>query len=175
MLQVSAAPPLGQTGGPQLRDIHLPPAPAWWPPAYGWWLSAVLIMSLLIAAAWAWRYAMRRYRDRRTVLREVEDSRLRHARDADDANLAAALHQLLRRVARTHDPAAGRQQGDAWSATLQRVPVDAETLQHLLGLEQAMYRADPSFDSARAVSAVRTWLQLALQPRKWKRAVNTHA
>ncbi|MBP6325901.1 MAG: DUF4381 domain-containing protein, partial [Dokdonella sp.] len=23
--------------GPQLRDIHLPPDPSWWPPAPGWW------------------------------------------------------------------------------------------------------------------------------------------
>ena len=33
----------------QLRDIHVPEAPGWWPPAPGWWLLA-----LLVAAACAW-------------------------------------------------------------------------------------------------------------------------
>ena len=35
---VPAPPP-----GPQLRDIHLPPAPSWWPPAPGWWVLAALL------------------------------------------------------------------------------------------------------------------------------------
>ena len=31
----------------QLRDIHLPQAPPWWPPAPGWWVSAALALCLL--------------------------------------------------------------------------------------------------------------------------------
>ncbi len=33
----------------QLRDIHLPAEPGWWPPAVGWWLLAALL-----AAAFVW-------------------------------------------------------------------------------------------------------------------------
>ena len=36
---MSAAP-----AGPDLRDIHLPPAPSWWPPAPGWWLLAFVLL-----------------------------------------------------------------------------------------------------------------------------------
>ena len=35
----------------QLRDIHAPPAVAWWPPAPGWWVwvgVALLIVVLLV-------------------------------------------------------------------------------------------------------------------------------
>src|SRR5690606_27121013 len=43
-----AQPPLAgghmnPAAAPDLRDIHLPPAPAWWPPAPGWWLLAILV------------------------------------------------------------------------------------------------------------------------------------
>lgn len=50
--------PSGQTAL-QLRDIHLPAEPGWWPPAPGWWIVAVLALALLV---WASRIALRRYR-----------------------------------------------------------------------------------------------------------------
>jgi len=78
------------------------------------------------------------------------------------------MHQLLRRVARRHDPLATQQRGEAWRQTLARVPVDSATLDHLLVLDQAIYRPQLSFDYAAASAAVRQWLQLALQPRAWK-------
>ncbi len=43
----------------QLRDIHLPAEPGWWPPAPGWWVVAVLVLILL---AWTARIALRHYR-----------------------------------------------------------------------------------------------------------------
>lgn len=161
--------------GPVLRDIHLPPAPAWWPPAPGWWLLAVLVLGLLCVAVWQWRRWRRGVRERQRVLAEVVELRMRHHRDGDDTTLAAGLHQLLRRVARTHDPAAVRQQGDAWRATLARVPVDAGTLQQLLLLEQAVYRTDAPFDLPRTFTAVETWLRLALRAGKWKSGEGAHA
>ena len=33
----------------QLKPLHLPPDPSWWPPAIGWW---VLLLVLVILAAW---------------------------------------------------------------------------------------------------------------------------
>ena len=51
----------------QLRDIHLPQAPLWWPPAPGWWVLAALALCLL---AWGmirlWR-RWRRFRPARTA------------------------------------------------------------------------------------------------------------
>ena len=41
----------------QLRDIHLPADPGWWPPAPGWWLLAAVLVALL---AWAVVFGWRR-------------------------------------------------------------------------------------------------------------------
>ena len=38
--------------GPDLRDIHLPPAPSWWPPAPGWWLLALVLLIAIALGAW---------------------------------------------------------------------------------------------------------------------------
>ncbi|MDE2306685.1 MAG: DUF4381 domain-containing protein [Xanthomonadaceae bacterium] len=154
--------------GPVLRDIHLPPDPSWWPPAPGWWVLGALSLLALLAVAWLWRRHRRTQRQRRHVLAELDRLLRQHRCDDDQAALASGLHQLLRRVARRHDATAAQQRGEAWRRTLARVPVDAATLQRLLALDQAIYRAPATFDHAAASSAVRQWLRLALQPRKWK-------
>lgn len=78
----------------QLAPAHAPPPPGWWPPAPGWWGAALLLLLLTAALAYAWR---RRPppRPRRLALREL----LRLESVADDAELARALQDLLRRYA----------------------------------------------------------------------------
>lgn len=91
-----------------------------------------------------------------------------HQHGGDNAALAGALNAMLRRVARQHEPGAIRQRGDAWRQTLARVPVDATTLQHLLALDQHIYRPGSDFDATAVIDAVRQWLRVALKPNKWK-------
>ena len=124
----------------ELRDIHLPPEPSWWPPAPGWWLLALLVLLAIVFAA---RWALRRWRARRRrqalqaefeqVLRQIDP----HAR-------LAALSALLRRAARTRDPAAASLTGEAWLAFLdQSAPGDAPFTRgpgHLL--VDGLYRRD---------------------------------
>jgi hypothetical protein len=155
--------------GPTLRDIHLPPAPPWWPPAPGWWLLAALGLLLVAGGVLLWRRAQRRRRYRARILAEVDALAARHEGDAQA--LAAGLHQLLRRVARSHDPAAARLRGEAWRDALARVPVGADTLQRLLALEPAMYRPRP-YDIPATLAAVRQWLgaALAMRERRARRA-----
>ena len=95
-----------------LRDVHLPPAPAWWPPAPGWWvLAAGVCIALLAAYAW---------QSRRTRRRRAIEAVFDNAVDAAPGKAAqvAAISELLRRAARLHEPAADRLQGDAWLALL---------------------------------------------------------
>ncbi len=39
----------------ELRGLHLPLEPGWWPPAPGWWLLAILILLSLFTIVWQWR------------------------------------------------------------------------------------------------------------------------
>jgi hypothetical protein len=160
----SAPPP----SGPVLRDIHLPPAPAWWPPAPGWWALAALVLLALAVVAWFWRGRRRLRKQRRLLLDELEKLAVRHASDGDVAALAASIHQLLRRVARRHDEAAARQRGDRWRLTLARVPVATAVLDRLMALELAIYRPQAQFDAPATLAAARDWLCAAARPRAWK-------
>jgi hypothetical protein len=45
----------------QLRDIHMPLEPQWWPPAPGWWLlAAALVFGCVLAARFALQYRRQR-------------------------------------------------------------------------------------------------------------------
>lgn len=148
--------------GPVLRDIHVPPAPPWWPPAPGWWALAVVVLLGASAAIVWWRRRRGVQRRIAAVLAELDALAAQHARDGDDAALAAGLHRLLRRAARRRDAAAAHASGEAWRHLLAQVPTDASTLATLLVLDQAVYRPLP-FDQAAALTAVRHWLTAALR------------
>ncbi|WP_426690194.1 DUF4381 domain-containing protein [Rhodanobacter ginsengiterrae] len=157
-----------QPSAPSLRDIHLPPEPAWWPPAPGWWALVVLSLLLTGVATWFVRRQRRMSRQRRRVLDELDRIAVQYEHDGDTAQLVTGLHQLLRRVARRHDAQATRQRGEAWRRTLARVPLDAPALEQLLALDQWLYRPPTDFDHAGAIAAVRSWLRVALKPKRWK-------
>lgn len=166
----AATSPAGaaSTAGPQLRDIHLPPEPSWWPPAIGWWLLAALALLAIAAVVWAWRRRRRVRQRQRRILGELDRLVRLHRQDGDRAALLGGLHQLLRRVVREHDAAAVRLRGDAWRRTLARVPVDAATLDHLHALDQRIYQPPRGEDERELIEAARRWLRLAVKPSTWK-------
>ena len=99
----------------QLRDIHLPDGPSFWPPAPGWWLLGAVLIALL---AWAAVVALRRYRlhrQRQQVLMALAN--LEHDLACEHATAAMArISILLRRLALLRFP---RRQvaaltGNAW-------------------------------------------------------------
>ena len=130
-----------------LRDIHQPPAPAWWPPAPGWWWLAAGVLSLVLAVLFFyWRRrrhlaAMAHWFDGTVDAASTPEARI------------AAISQLLRRAARTIDPAADALAGEEWLRFLDRgldKPVFAEGDGALL--RDGAFRRDLS---AREVDVVR--------------------
>ena len=82
----------------QLRDIHLPGAPGWWPPAPGWWIVAALLLTLL---AWLALFTTRRLRLRRRRQRILATLAGLEAEltNQPSPQALARLSMLLRRLA----------------------------------------------------------------------------
>lgn len=146
--------------GPELRDIHLPPAPSWWPPAPGWWLVAVLVLALLIVAAAYLYKAIQRRRRQRALIAEFEHT-LAATRD-DRSTLATALSNFLRRLAMQRAPAAATMTGDAWLAHLDGM-VGSDEFSAGIGrvLLDAPYRAQADYDAQALIALVRRTLRTA--------------
>jgi uncharacterized protein DUF4381 len=153
--------------GPQLREIHLPQV-SWWPPAIGWWLLAASILAVLIALAFAWLRGRNARALRRAAQRELDALAERHARDRDDALLAAGLSRLLRRIALLLQPDVVADDDSGWRGFLSDRAQTAFTGDQLDVLVEAPYRARASFDAPALVAATRRWCDRALRPRVFK-------
>jgi len=146
----------------QLRDVHLPPDPTWWPPAVGWWLIAALAVA---AAVWLILQAVQAYR-RRAPLRQAGSllQALLAAHQRGDISAAEFLHQgneLLKRVLvraygrREYAPMAGQ----AWLAALDELS-GTDHFSNGPGkvLGEARFSANPEVD----VAALHAELELLL-------------
>lgn len=151
------APPVASpANGPALRDIHLPPAPAWWPPAPGWWIVMAILLLGSGVGLWFWRRQRGRRAGERALMATVDALVAQHRHQPQ--RLASELHALLRRAALHMDSATARLGGEAWRNTLASFTPDASTLDALMSLESAMYRPGADFDVDAAAGAVRRWL-----------------
>ncbi|MBB5209306.1 DUF4381 domain-containing protein [Chiayiivirga flava] len=97
--------------GPQLRDIHLPAEPGWWPPAPGWWVFALLVLIALVLLWRVWSRRRRLARARARLLHELDSLLQRHP---DNAARLAELSLLLRRAGKRYAPPAHTLRDEAW-------------------------------------------------------------
>jgi hypothetical protein len=162
--------------GPDLRDIHLPPAPSWWPPAPGWWIVAFVLLAAIAFGVASLLRARRERRWRQRVSAELDRIAASHAAEPDAARLAADVSQLLRRASRMIEPSAAALHGEAWLEFLDskldgakkhdaspRFRSDAGR-----ALIDAPYRRadDASVDAPALLGLARAWLARALPRRR---------
>ena len=137
--------------GPELRDIHLPPEPGWWPPAP---LPAVLALLGLLALAWlGWR-ALKALRRRRRLQLWLD----RHARIARElpagVEQVAAASELLRRALRQYAPHLAALHGQAWLDWLDSLLPEAPPSAGAAAcLRDAAYRSELPAEQALAATA----------------------
>jgi hypothetical protein len=83
----------------QLRDIHLPPDPGWWPPAIGWWLVALLIAIVCavgIRAVYRHWHRRRPIRQARRLYEQLSEHRASGSLSAEA--FAHECNELLKRL-----------------------------------------------------------------------------
>ena len=165
--------------GPDLRDIHLPPAPSWWPPAPGWWIVALIVLAAAVAGAWVLLRHWRERRWRQRVAAELDRIAATHAAQPDPVRLAADVSQLLRRASLLIEPGAASLYGEAWLEFLdERMASDGNGTKKRTGathfrsevgraLIDAPYRRAgdddaPSVDATALLALARDWLKRAL-------------
>ena len=145
----------------QLRDVHLPAAPSWWPPAPGWWIVATLLLfAACLAALWL---ARRRQSARRRgqVLDELDclGERLRNGPNRNET--IAEISTLLRRVALLyHAPVeVAALNGERWLKFLDSTGGNGRFC-HGPGqvLGDGAYRRDPVADAEALLPVARDWL-----------------
>ena len=83
----------GQLPTDELRGLHLPIEPGWWPPAPGWWILAVLIGLLLVVSVVQWRKWRQSRRWQRAALQELKSIAALPSQNAEQrcTNRAALL------------------------------------------------------------------------------------
>ncbi|MEO8937240.1 MAG: DUF4381 domain-containing protein [Burkholderiaceae bacterium] len=150
----------------QLRDIHLPAAPAFWPPAPGWWVVAALLVLLIGGAAFfGWRRHRVRARERRGM-RTLVALEAGFRADRTPERLAS-ISALLRQIALARFP---RRQvasltGSAWLRFLDASGGDGRFVDGpgrvLLGVPYQ--RALPTdLDVDALMTLIRAWVRINL-------------
>lgn len=129
-----------------LRDVQLPPAPAWWPPAPGYLMIGGVVLLLLVAMAFLW-WQRRRRRQRWLQLFDQE-----LASTADATAELAAIAGLLRRAARLARPGSEALYDQAWWQRIDPGDQLAEPQRQLLA-EGAYRRQVPAED----IAGIRRW------------------
>ena len=116
----------------QLRDVHLPASPSWWPPAPGWWLVALIVCAALVFVWVHWRRRRQRRKPlhvARTELARLAEARCAHTLDATGfADACSALIKRLHIHALGHGSLAAAS-GDDWLDALDTPGLDADQRQ----------------------------------------------
>ena len=87
----------------QLRDVHTPVAPEWWPPAPGWWLlciAAVVGTVFISKRLWRAHRARSPIRSARTLIGELKASH--NQGQIDTLRYVHDCNEVLKRLLSTH-------------------------------------------------------------------------
>jgi len=86
----------------ELRDIHLPAEPGWFPPAPGWWLVLAAVLLGAVLVYFLIKYRKKQARFRQEAISLIEELLIRHEnRELPAPEAIASISATLKRVAIT--------------------------------------------------------------------------
>lgn len=152
--------------GPELRDIHMPADPSWWPPAPGWWMLAVIVIGLLTWLLLWLRTRNRRRQWQQRIMAELDHISANATLRSDPPRLIGELSQLLRRSGRLIDANSSALRGTAWLAFLDG-QLGGEEFSQGSGriFLDGPYQRQVDFDADAVFALVRRWLSHVLESR----------
>lgn len=146
---------------PDLRDIHYPDAPSWWPPGPGWWIVLAVLVAL-VAGLWFWQRYRKRQRGRKQALQTLQGIYADYQDGGDGALFCRQLSILLRRFAlsRYSREEVASLNGEAWLSFLDR-PFSDRPFSSGVGREllSAPYQKDCQVDAEALVALCRRWIK----------------
>lgn len=174
----AALPAPAQTESLQLpHDILLPDAIGFWPPAPGWIVLALLMMMLLMISAF---YGFRTYRRRAPLRAALRDIKALAQMELDQRSYAAAVSQLLRRVAihcHGRENVAALQEQN-WLNFLEQHADTTTRSAHLFTQGEACVLANiyapttPDYDQDKLNACAQRWMKEQFRRRKKDKAIN---
>lgn len=88
----------------QLRDIHWPPSPSFWPPAIGYYLAGILSLGVSLAAFLLLRRMWRRRQIKQEIISELNTIESHFLAHQDVGHLQGELVALCRRLLLSKQP-----------------------------------------------------------------------
>lgn len=141
----------------QLKDVHLPLTPSWWPPAIGYWLGLALLLLIVILVVGIYKRGQQRRLIKKQLLRELnelEDLFRQHGRESE---LQAQIAALIRRtLAFKEGSLVAAQEFSELSMPLKRIFRDAPKRQELLSLLTTdRFRKETTIDGMRLLNVTK--------------------
>lgn len=146
----------------QLRDVHIPEAPGWWPPAVGWWLIffAVVIPASIFAHRWL-KHRRQNQCPAWHALNALDDLWDEYESERDASRTVQQISALMRRTAMSLDKRAevAALTGDAWLEWLDRHAPGKLFTDSGRPLAEAPYRRASPAEVESLFEACETWLE----------------
>lgn len=142
----------------QLRDVHLPEAPSWWPLALGYWLVFFLLALLIVLLVLLYRRKAPSRLIKKQLIKELDRAQAQFGASPDNALLQAHINGMVRRLMayRQLSPEFLSTKLSLESKELRSVfPNTKNTAELFELLEKERYQREPEIDATRLIYCAR--------------------
>lgn len=149
----------------QLRDIHLPVEPGFWPLAPGWWALLVMVLIIVYFVIKQWIKVRKRRRLNDLMQAQLTQLIKDYDKHQNKHQLAASLSQLLKRFCLhvLKDSDATALTGQAWIDHLNKQLGSDDFNAHHDVLVLAQYQSDCDYDVPSITAVIRNYFPKAIK------------